>query len=286
MPDGLPVCVCIFWGMGGIGRGSRFPEFPSVWPPYTLGALETLNVGEQPPLPTRCHDDNKHVSRHTPEQSAIRFTVHEIWQRFYWPKDLSVIIYRLLPRRLWCQRRFLHPRENQGESDRDGGEGGVRGLEMSARVWRGGEWGGEKVMGMREGHIHPLPHCGEFIRLREWKCQFFSSLSGLQHPPPLLPATLTPIDHMFTGAKEGKISSSVAGISAVSGACGPTGTPSMRGRPDWRDPCGRQDFYSEKKSIVVLKELDKIGSLMWKMMLRSQRTIRMFTFATFCCISK
>lgn len=184
MPDGLPVCVCIFWGMGGIGRGSRFPEFPSVWPPYTLGALETLNVGEQPPLPTRCHDDNKHVSRHTPEQSAIRFTVHEIWQRFYWPKDLSVIIYRLLPRRLWCQRRFLHPRENQGESDRDGGEGGVRGLEMSARVWRGGEWGGEKVMGMREGHIHPLPHCGEFIRLREWKCQFFSSLSGLQHPPP------------------------------------------------------------------------------------------------------
>lgn len=143
--------------MGGIGRGSRFPEFPSVWPPYTLGALETLNVGEQPPLPTRCHDDNKHVSRHTPEQSAIRFTVHEIWQRFYWPKDLSVIIYRLLPRRLWCQRRFLHPRENQGESDRDGAGGGVRGLEMSARVWRGREWGGEKVMGMREGgrRIHP-----------------------------------------------------------------------------------------------------------------------------------
>lgn len=128
--------------MGVIGRGSRFPEFPSVWPPYTPGALETLNVGEQPPLPTRCHDDNKHVSRHTPEQSAIRFTVHEIWQRFYWPKDLSVIIYRLLPRRLWCQRRFLHPQENQGESERGGG--GKRTRNVCAYVER-------KRMGGRKG---------------------------------------------------------------------------------------------------------------------------------------
>lgn len=216
--------------MGVIGRGSRFPEFPSVWPPYTLGALETLNVGERPPLPTRCHDDNKHVSRHTPEQSAIRFTVHEIWQCFYWPKDLSVIIYRLLPRRLWCQRRFLHPRENQGESDRDGG-----GLEMSARMWRGREWGekGDGDERRREKDTSTLLlTVGSLSGWGSESVSFFLLFQGSNTPPPL-PATLTPIDHMFTGAKEGKISSSVVGISAVSGE-------------DGRDPCGRQDFYSKR----------------------------------------
>lgn len=96
-------------------RASRVPEFPSVWPSYWMGALQTQMLGSAPtpphphPLAVRPHlphrrDDNKHVSRHTPGQSAIRFTVHEIWWCFYWSKDLSVIIYRLFPRRLWCQR--------------------------------------------------------------------------------------------------------------------------------------------------------------------------------------
>ena len=113
------VCVCVFgdlrglvgWLGGWVERVACIPEFPSVWPPYRLGALETLMLGSDPHLPltprtlgSHRHDDNKHVSRHTPEQSAIRFTVHEIWWCFYWSKDLSLIIYRLLPGRLWCQR--------------------------------------------------------------------------------------------------------------------------------------------------------------------------------------
>lgn len=174
--------------MGGIGRGSHFPEFPSVWPPYTLGALETLNVGEQPPLPTRCHDDNKHVSRHTPEQSAIRFTVHEIWQRFYWPKDLSVIIYRLLPRRLWCQRRFLHPRENQGESDKDGGGELGGGLEMSACVCEGEENRGRKGdgdEGRREKDTSALfLTVGSLSGWGSESASFFLLFQGSNTPPP------------------------------------------------------------------------------------------------------
>ena len=41
--------------------------------------------------------NTKSVNRRPPRQSAIRFTVHEIWSRFYWSKDLSLIIYWLLP---------------------------------------------------------------------------------------------------------------------------------------------------------------------------------------------
>lgn len=115
---GIDVCVCMFvwvcvFGIWGewwlLKRVSRISPSPSVWPPYRLRALETWTLRSTPtPSPLAFsfyrHDDNKHVTRHTPEQSAIRFTVHEIWWCFYWSKDLSLIIYRLLPRRLWCQR--------------------------------------------------------------------------------------------------------------------------------------------------------------------------------------
>lgn len=90
----VPICLTLI--LDGSFTNSKVGKRPHPSPhPHPLAV--------RPHLPHR-RDDNKHVSRHTPGQSAIRFTVHEIWWCFYWSKDLSVIIYRLLPRRLWCQR--------------------------------------------------------------------------------------------------------------------------------------------------------------------------------------
>lgn len=147
------MCVCwgIWWGVGWVEWVARILEFPSVWPPYRLGAFVKSNkknnsdVGERPTtlrlstLCSHCHDDNKHVSRHTPQQSAIRFTVHEIWWCFYWSKDLSLIIYRLLPGRLWCQPAPSTLRRIRSESG--GGVGGNRDIKGQKKlcvwVWEG-----------------------------------------------------------------------------------------------------------------------------------------------------
>lgn len=229
---GGDVCCCVLGDLG-MGGDSRFPEFPSVWPPYTLGALETPNVGEHPsppPHPTRHHDNNKHVSPYTPEQSAIRFTVHEIWWRFYWPKDLSVIIYRLLPCWLWCQQCFLHPRENQGESDRDKGWRvlvGVsdrRGCGTSVCMWKRGE----KVIEMSEGgrRIHPPSSS-----LWGAKVSVFSSFTA---PPFLfLQRWHRPTEHR----REKSAVPSLGFLMLVTRVS--KQAPSVWGRHNCRDPCGR-----------------------------------------------
>lgn len=54
-----------------------------------------------------------------------------------------------------------------------------------------GNGGGGKVMEMGEKRkkitrIHPAPRCGEFIRLRERKCQFFPGPVQMDLPPPPL----------------------------------------------------------------------------------------------------
>lgn len=168
------MCVCwgIWWGVGWVEWVARILEFPSVWPPYRLGAFVKSNkknnsdVGERPTtlrlstLCSHCHDDNKHVSRHTPQQSAIRFTVHEIWWCFYWSKDLSLIIYRLLPSRLWCQPAPSTLRRIRRESG-GGGVGGNRDIKGQKKlcvwVWegRGKERWWKWVKRLKRNNTHP-----------------------------------------------------------------------------------------------------------------------------------
>lgn len=93
-----------------------------------------------------------------------------------------------------------HPQENQkGEKVksigvRSGGWVGdkdIRGQKIC--VWERGERKGMREKGywrlVKRGkkitHIHPVPLCGEFIRLREWKCQFFPGPIQMDLPLPL-----------------------------------------------------------------------------------------------------
>lgn len=132
------VCVCVCVGvclwrfkgkLGGWRRVVCNPGFPSVWPLHIDWQLwKTLMsvwdpTSTPPPHSSQHHDNNKHVSHHTPEQSAIRFTVHEILCCFYWRKDLSVIIYRPLPVQAVMSASLQHPQGiRRGESEIDMGE--------------------------------------------------------------------------------------------------------------------------------------------------------------------